>query len=120
MQRGLLDQLFAEMSRDTLLTAYADSQGISATTGAIVDNIRTDPVFQDTTGVFDPLRYSQLLNTNGFREADYESDVEARLTIDRLQRLPGEALRVPQALARLQAGYAGERRAASWFILNQA
>jgi peptidyl-prolyl cis-trans isomerase D len=120
MQRGLLDQLFAELSRDTLLTAYADTQGISATTGAIVDNIRTDPVFQDTTGVFDPLRYSQLLNTNGFREADYESDVETRLTINRLQRLPGEALRVPQALARLQAGYAGELRAASWFILNQA
>lgn len=120
MERGILDQIFAELSRETLLTAYADKQGIAATTGAIVETIRTDPVFQDTTGVFDPLRYSQLLNSNGFREADYEASVEAGMTIERLERLPGEALRVPQALARLQAAYTGELRSASWFILNEA
>jgi len=119
-QRGIVDQLFAELSRETLLTAYADTQGMAATTGAIVETIRTDPVFQDTTGVFDPLRYSQLLDANGYREADYEAQVEADMTISRLQRLPTEGLRVPNALARLQAAYTGELRAADWFILEQS
>ncbi|MEM9376333.1 MAG: SurA N-terminal domain-containing protein [Pseudomonadota bacterium] len=120
MERGLLDQVFQELSRETLLTAYADTQGISATTDAIVDAIRTDPIFQDTTGLFDPLRYSNLLNANGFREADYEADLESQMTIGRLQRVPLEGLRVPAALARLQAAYAGELRAASWFVLQQS
>ncbi|MEP1144081.1 MAG: SurA N-terminal domain-containing protein [Henriciella sp.] len=119
MQRGILDQVFAELSRETMLTAYGDDQGISATTGAIVESIRTDPVFQDTTGVFDSLRYSQLLNTNGFSESDYESDIESQMTIGRLQRVPLEGLRVPTALARLQAAFTGELRSASWFVLEQ-
>ncbi|MEO1554773.1 MAG: SurA N-terminal domain-containing protein, partial [Pseudomonadota bacterium] len=68
MEQGVLDGVFRELSRETLLTAYADTQGISATTAAIANTIRTDPLFQDTTGVFDPIRYSQLLDANGFRE----------------------------------------------------
>lgn len=120
MERGLLDQVFRDMSRETLLTAYADQQGISATTAAIVDTIRTDPIFQDTTGVFDRVRYAQLLDANGFREADYEADLEASMTLERLQRIPAEGLKVPTALARLQAAFAGEQRNASWFILEQS
>lgn len=120
MQRGMLDQIFGDLSRETMLTAYADKQGIAATTDAIVENIRTDPIFQDTTGVFDPLRYSQLLDANGFREADYEADIEASMTIDRLQAVPSSGLRVPTALARLQAAYSGELRSASWFLLQQS
>ncbi|MEO1189687.1 MAG: SurA N-terminal domain-containing protein, partial [Pseudomonadota bacterium] len=88
MQRGILDQIFAGISRDTLLTAYADKQGIAATTDAIVENIRTDAIFQDTTGVFDPVRYSQLLDANGFREADYEADVD-RWQLILLKNEPG-------------------------------
>jgi peptidyl-prolyl cis-trans isomerase D len=120
MERGILDQVFSDLSRRTLLTSYADEQGISATTDAIVNTIRTDPVFQDTTGVFDAVRYSQLLDANGFREADYESNIENDLTISRLERVPLEGLRVPNALARLQAAYSGELRSASWFVLQQS
>lgn len=120
MQQGIVDRLFQDISRETLLTAYADKQGISATTGAIADAIRTDPIFQDTTGVFDRTRYSQLLDANGFREADYEQDLEAEMTLGRLQRVPVEGLKVPTALARLQAAYSGELRSASWFILQQS
>lgn len=120
MQQGIVDGLFQDMSRETLLTAYADKQGISATTAAIADAIRTDPIFQDTTGVFDATRYTQLLDANGFREADYEQDLEAEMTLGRLHRVPIEGLKVPTALARLQAAYAGELRSASWFILQQS
>ncbi len=120
MEQGILDSVFQDLSRETLLTAYADKQGISATTMAIVDSIRTDPIFQDTTGVFDPVRYSSLLDANGFREADYEADLETDMTIERLQRVPIEGLKVPAALARLQAAYAAEMRNASWFILDQS
>ncbi|MEM9179166.1 MAG: SurA N-terminal domain-containing protein, partial [Pseudomonadota bacterium] len=80
MQRGILDQIFGQLSQSTMLTAYADKQGIAATTDAIVETIRTDPNFQDTTGVFDPIRYSQLLDQNGFSQAGYESDLEADMT----------------------------------------
>lgn len=120
MERGLVDRLYQDLSRETLLSAYADKQGISATTGAIAEAIRTDPIFQDTTGVFDPVRYTQLLDANGFREADYEADLESEMTLQRLQRVPIEGLKVPIALARLQAAYSGELRGASWFILQQS
>jgi peptidyl-prolyl cis-trans isomerase D len=120
MERGIVDGLFQDLTRETLLTAYADEQGISATTGAIAERIRTDPIFQDTTGVFDRVRYSQLLDANGFREADYEADLESEMTLSRLQRVPIEGLRVPTALARLQAAYSGELRGASWFMLQQS
>ncbi len=120
MQRGILDQIYGELSRETILTAYADTQGISATTEAIVESIRTDPVFQDTTGVYDSARYTQLLDANGFSESAYESDTEARMTISRLQNVPASGLRVPTALARLQAAYTGELRSASWFMLQQS
>ncbi|MEL7322689.1 MAG: SurA N-terminal domain-containing protein [Pseudomonadota bacterium] len=120
MQRGILDQIFIGVSRDTLLTAYADKQGIAATTSAIVETIRTQQAFQDTTGVFDPVRYTQLLDANGYREADYEAELETELTIERLQGVPTAGLRVPSALARLQAAFTGETRSASWFILDQA
>lgn len=120
MQRGILDQIFIGVSRDTLLTAYADKQGIAATTRAIVETIRTQQAFQDTTGVFDPVRYTQLLDANGYREADYEAELETELTIERLQGVPTAGLRVPSALARLQAAFTGETRSASWFILDQA
>jgi len=120
MQRGIVDQVYSELSRETLLTAYADKLGIAATTDAIVTSISTDPLFQDTTGVFDSARYSQLLNSNGFAEAEYEADVESRMTIGRLQDIPSAGLRVPNALARLQAAYSGELRSASWFILRQS
>lgn len=118
MQRGILDQIFSDLSRATILTAYADEQGISATTDAIVETIRTNPSFQDTTGVFDPLRYSQLLNAYGYREADFETEVESGLTVTRIQSIPAAGLRVPAALARLQAAYSGELRSASWFIIE--
>lgn len=120
MERGIVDRLYQDLSRETLLSAYADKQGISATTGAIAERIRTDPLFQDTTGVFDPFRYAQLLDTNGYREADYEADLESEMTLTRLQRVPIEGLKVPTALARLQAAYTGEQRGASWFILEDS
>ena len=120
MERGLVDGLYQDLTRETLLSAYADKQGMSATTIAIADRIRTDPLFQDTTGVFDPVRYSQLLDANGYREADYEADLESEMTLDRLQRVPIEGLKVPIALARLQAAYSGELRGASWFILQES
>lgn len=120
MDRGIVDGVFQDLARETLLAAYADKQGISATTGAIAERIRTDPLFQDTTGVFDRARYAQLLDANGFREADYEADLEAEMTLNRLQRLPIAGLQVPNALARLQAAYTGERRGASWFILQKS
>nr|WP_070959680.1 peptidylprolyl isomerase [Hyphomonas sp. Mor2] len=120
MDRGLVDRLYQDLSRETLLSAYADKQGIAATTGAIADRIRTDPLFQDTTGVFDPFRYTQLLDANGYREADYEADLESEMTLGRLQRVPIEGLKVPTALARLQAAYSGELRSASWFVLEDS
>lgn len=118
LDRGIVDGLYQDLSRETLLSAYADKQGISATTGAIAERIRTDALFQDTTGVFDRVRYAQLLDANGYREADYEADLESEMTLSRLQRVPIEGLKVPTALARLQAAYAGEQRGASWFILE--
>ncbi len=120
LQQGIVDRVYQDKAFETVLTAYADKLGIAATTGAIAETIRTNPTFQDTTGIFDAQRYSQLLDANGFRESDYEANLEASMTIERLQRLPITGLKVPVALARLQAAYTGELRTASWFVLQQS
>ncbi|MEM9053777.1 MAG: SurA N-terminal domain-containing protein [Pseudomonadota bacterium] len=120
LEQGIIDEVFQDLLSQTILTAYADEQGISATTGAIAEAIGTDPVFQDTTGVFDSERYEQLLRDSGYFQEDYEATIEAEMTIRRLQNLPITGLKVPTALARLQAAYTGELRSASWFILQQS
>ena len=120
LDQGIIDQVFSRKQTETLLTAYADRLGVSATKDAIDNEIRTSSFFQDDTGLYDANLYLSILDANSIRPADYRDNVEIELTIERLRELPITGLKAPSLLARLQAAYEGERRSASYFTLRQS
>lgn len=119
LERGLIDQIYNREQFNLALRAYGDKLGITATQDVIQKTITQDPAFRDTTGVFDPNQYRQLIDFNGFTPRTFEDTIERDLTINRLRMLPASGLSVPNALARIEASFTGELRSASWFALRE-
>lgn len=119
LEGGLIDRIFQQEQAAITQRAYADKVGLTATSKAVQKTLTSTPMFQDTTGVFDPNQYRALLNNNGLTPAAYQDDIEASLTISRLQSLPTAGLTVPSALARMEAAFANEARKAAWFTITR-
>lgn len=119
LDAGLIDQIFQQEQLQITQRAYADKVGLTATNKAIQNTLSSNPLFQDTTGVFDPNQYRSLLQNNGLTPASYQDDVESTLTMNRLQILPTAGLVVPSALARMEASFANEARNAAWFTITR-
>lgn len=120
VESGLVDQVYQRELFRTALIAYANDLGAGVTDQAVLDIIRTDESFQTDTGSFDPARYRQLLDANGFTTAMFENFIKRDLTISRLTETSQAALQPPPSLSSLQAAYAGELRRAAWFTLSRS
>jgi len=120
LDSGLIDRIFQQEQIDLALRAYGDKVGVTATQKAVQDALTSNTIFHDTTGVFDPNQYRALLQNNGLRPDDYQDNIESTLTISRLQLLPISGLKVPNALARVEAAFNGELRSAVWFALPKS
>ncbi len=119
LDQGLVDQIFARQQFDTLLRAYADELGITASEDQIKDFIVSIPAFRDSTDQFDPTLLTSYLRQEGFSQKSFEDQLEGDLTIDRLRRIPTAGLQSPEILARVEAGYNSEQRSLSWFSLSR-
>ncbi|GAB5457726.1 MAG: peptidyl-prolyl cis-trans isomerase [Henriciella sp.] len=119
LEAGLIDRIFQQEQAAITQRAYADKVGLTATNKAIQETLTSTPMFQDTTGVFDPNQYRALLSNNGLTPAAYQDDIEASLTINRLQGLSTAGLVVPSALARMEAAFTNEARKAAWFTITR-
>ena len=120
VESGLVDQVYQRELFRTALIAYANDLGAGVTDQAVLDIIRTDESFQTDTGSFDPARYRQLLDANGFTTAMFENFIKRDLTISRLTETSQAALQPPPSLSSLQAAYSGELRRAAWFTLSRS
>lgn len=120
VERGIVDQIYQRELFRTALMAYADKLGAVATDNAVLDVIRSDPSFQGDTGTFDPARFQQLLQANGFSVSMFESYLKRDMTISRLTGATQAGLQAPLAISSLQAAYNGELRSVSWFILPRS
>ncbi len=120
LEEGLIDQIFSRQQFDVLLRAYADKVGATASEDQIKETITSIPAFRDTTDVFDPALLQAYLRQEGFSQKTFEDQLESDLTISRLQQLPRAGLQAPKVLARGEAAFNGELRAASWFILPKS
>lgn len=118
LKQGLIDQIFQREQFGLTIKAFADQEGLTATQAAIRAEIQNNPSFQDTTGLFDLVRYESLLRQNGYTSADFEAMLESSLTQDRLRRLTRTALTVPTPLAQVDAAFRAEQRDAEWFIIE--
>jgi peptidyl-prolyl cis-trans isomerase D len=119
-ESGLIDRIFQSESVDVALQSYGDTIGITATEAAIERDLKATPMFQDTTGEFDNVRFLELMGQNGFRTSEFLADIGVSETVSRLQRLPQAALKAPSSLARIEAAFTGEIRNAEWFTLSAA
>ncbi|MEO1642589.1 MAG: SurA N-terminal domain-containing protein, partial [Pseudomonadota bacterium] len=119
LERGLIDQIYNRERFRIALRAYGDELGITATQGLIQQSIDENPAFSDTTGLFDQVMYDALLRDNGYSDRSFRDSLERDFTINRLQGMPAAGLKVPNALARIEASYNSELRSASWFTLRE-
>lgn len=120
LERGDIDAVFQRQQFDLLLRAYADRLGMTASQNLIRETITDVPAFRDTTDVFDPALLRSYLRQEGFSQKSFEDQLEADLTIARLQRLPVAGLKAPKSLGWVEAAYEAELRSASWFILPKS
>ncbi|MEM5517490.1 SurA N-terminal domain-containing protein [Henriciella sp. AS95] len=120
VEQGIVDQIYQRELFRTTMMAYADKLGATATDNAVLKIIREDPSFASDTGNFDPARFNQLLQANGFSIPMFEAFLKRDMTISRLTGASQTALQAPQPIAALQAAYNGELRKASWFILPRS
>lgn len=117
-ERGIIDQIFQRELLQTTLLAYADKLGARASNASVLETIRNDEAFESDTGSFDPVLYRGLLSQSGFTPASFETFLRRDLSINRLRRSVGAALRTPDAMSRLQAAFDGEERQAQWFFIS--
>ncbi|MEQ9314997.1 MAG: peptidyl-prolyl cis-trans isomerase, partial [Henriciella sp.] len=120
IERGIVDQIYQRELFRTALMAYADQLGAVATDDAVLDVIRSDTSFQGDTGKFDPVRFQQLLQSNGFSVPMFENYLKRDMTIARLTGATQTGLQAPLAISSLQAAFNGELRSIEWFVLPRS
>lgn len=120
IERGIVDQIYQRELFRTALMAYADRLGAVATDQAVLDVIRSDTSFQGDTGQFDPVRFQQLLQSNGFSVPMFENYLKRDMTIARLTGAAQTGLQAPLAISSLQAAFNGELRSIAWFVLPRS
>ena len=119
LEQGLIDQIYNRERFRIALRAYGDKLGITATPNVVQKSIEESPAVSDTTGLFDEINCFGLLEDNGYSDRSFKDSLERDFTINRLQGMPSAGLKVPNALARIEASYNGELRSASWFTLRE-
>ena len=68
---GMDKQILNGLVEETSLNLRAKAYGLSLDPVKIAQSVKQDPTFQDQAGVFDPLRFGQLLRANGMNEAGF-------------------------------------------------
>lgn len=119
-ERGLIDQIYQRELFRTSLMSYARQMGAIATDEAVLKVIRSDPSFQSDTGTFDPIRFRQLLDANGFSVPMFENSLKRDMTISVLTGSAQAGLQAPLPISSLQAAYSGELRQVAWFTLSRS
>lgn len=93
-------EAYADFSWNLMVLRHeADQLGIAPTTSEIVDQVKTMPVFQNTSG-FDLKRYTDFadhaLAPMGFSDAQVEELAADQIILDRLQKILGAGVSMPE------------------------
>lgn len=95
-QLRLPEQVIDQLVSQKLLLAEAESVGIQATDSEVRDRILEVPGFQDEHGHFiGAEQYSQVLTSNGYTEESFEQEIRRELVLDKLRRIVGDSLWIP-------------------------
>lgn len=118
-QFGLDRQVLTELVNQAALDDQIKKLNLAASDDTIASDIFKNPLFLGTDGKFNPLRFQQLLQSNGFTEPTY-------IAVERRNKLRAQlagaiegAVAVPKVLLKAFHRQANETRVAEYFIVPE-
>ncbi|MDR3470893.1 MAG: SurA N-terminal domain-containing protein [Devosia sp.] len=118
MSMGIPGQVVSRLASDGAVDKFGESMGIGASDAHVSKVIGADPNFQNTLGKFDKAAFDQVLQQQGFTEAQYLGE---QVKSSRRQQvavgLLGDAV-VPDAALELVNRYQSDTRTLNYFVLN--
>jgi peptidyl-prolyl cis-trans isomerase D len=111
---GLVDQIVRQTITRELFTQQAKDMGLLVADEQVVQEIRQQPGFQNSTGGFDRHVFETTLRRAGYSEAQYIEEVRSNIHRQRLVEATTGGLRVPESLAATLYRYRNEKRVATY------
>lgn len=117
---GVFDQVLSQMASRALLDAAAKDMNVGISDEAVQKLITGNAAFLDQNGKFSPERFSRVLQSNGYREADFLTATRGDLTRQRILESVRGPVVAPNILVDTLIRYEGERRIALEFPVKAA
>jgi peptidyl-prolyl cis-trans isomerase D len=118
MSMGIPSQVIGQLAANGAVEKFGESMGIGASDAHVSKVVGADPNFQNTIGKFDKAAFDQVLQQEGFTEAQYLNE---QIKASRRQQvalgLLGDAV-VPDAALDLVNRYQSDTRTLNYFVLN--
>src|SRR3569623_250399 len=118
LQMGIPSAVIGRLASDASINQLATSYGIGVSDAQLAKMVREDPSFANTLGNFDRGAFQQVLQQNGYTEAEY-FDVQSRAA-RRQQIALGifAGTTVPKTAEDLLYRYRNDTRTVEYFTLN--
>lgn len=118
MALGIPSQVIGRLASDVAVNRFGERMGIGASDDHVGKMLREDPSFQNALGQFDKQQFVQVLQQNGFTEAQFLGEqVKAARRQQVAVGLFGDAP-VPAAALELANRYSADTRTLNYLVLN--
>ena len=117
---GLDQQVLQSLISNAALLNEARRIGISASDLSVAKIIAATDAFKGLDGKFDKATYERLLEQNGLKPGDYESDIRDDLSRQVLQAAVASGVTAPEALTQALYAWANEARGFTLLQLSKA
>ncbi len=113
-QFGIPEQVLQAQIARAAFRAEALALGLTASSATIASNIRSDPAFASTLGVFDRAQFEQTLAANGLNEEAYTTRLRYDISRNQLLDALAGVIPPPKAFADTLHRWEREQREASY------
>lgn len=114
---GIFDRVLSQLATRALLDAAAKDMNVGVSDDAVQTLITSNAAFQDQSGTFSPERFRRVLETNGYREADFLAGTRGDMIRQRILESVRGPVVAPKILVDTLLRYEGERRVAETFLV---
>lgn len=114
---GIFDRVLSQLATRALLDAAAKDMNVGVSDDAVQTLITSNAAFQDQSGAFSPERFRRVLETNGYREADFLTGTRGDMIRQRILESVRGPVVAPKILVDTLLRYEGERRVAETFLV---
>jgi peptidyl-prolyl cis-trans isomerase D len=118
MAMGIPNQVIGQLAANGALDAFGQSLGIGASDQRVGKMLQTDPNFQNALGSFDKQTFDQVLQQQGFTEAQYLNETEKQARRQQVATAIFGDIAAPETAVDLINRYSGDTRTLTYFVLN--